>query len=93
VALVNDQLSVSGSEFVTAMAQPAGPFGSVVFGSVEGHGVRLEFFVDPETDRCAVHLFDMTAKKVLAEQVPAATFERAIEGYPWDAAIEALALT
>jgi hypothetical protein len=90
VVLVNDELSVSGSEFVTAMAQPAGPFGAVVFGSIEGHAVRLEFFVDPETDRCAVHLFDMTAKKVLAEQVPAATFEKAIEGYPWDAAIDAL---
>jgi hypothetical protein len=37
-----------------------------------------------------VHLFDMTAKKVLAEQVPAASFEKTIEAYPWDAAIDAL---
>jgi hypothetical protein len=92
VALVNEQLSVSGSEFLIAMAQPAGPFGAVVFGSVEGEAVRLEFAVDPVTDMCMVHLFDMTAKKILAERVTAPTFERAIESYPWEAAIAALNL-
>ncbi len=39
---------------------------------------------------CAVHLFDMTTKKVFAERVAAPTFEKAIEGYPWAAAIDML---
>jgi hypothetical protein len=82
VALVNEQLSVSGWEFLVAMAQPAGPFGAVVFGSIEGEAVRLEFAVDPVTDACMVHLFDMTAKNILAERAAASTFESAIEGYP-----------
>ena len=93
VALINAQLTQSGAEFVTSMAQAAGPFGAVVFGTIEDHGVRLEFFIEPATNMCAVHLFDMTTKKVLAERVTAPTFEKAIEGYPWDAAIDTLALT
>ena len=93
VALINAQLAHSGAEFVTSMAQPAGPFGAVVFGSINDHAVRLEFFIDPATSMCAVHLFDMTTKKVFAERVAAPTFEKAIEGYPWGAAIDMLGNT
>ncbi|ANP74899.1 hypothetical protein PA27867_3993 (plasmid) [Cryobacterium arcticum] len=92
VELINAQLTQCGAEFVTSMAQPAGPFGAVVFGSIEGHGVRLEFFIEPATNMCAVHLFDMTAKKVLVERVTAPTFPEAIEAYPWDVAINTLDL-
>ena len=90
VALINAQLAQSGAEFVSSMAQPAGPFGAVVFGSIDNHAVRLEFFIEPATTMCAVHLFDMTTKKVFAERVAAPTFEKAIEGYPWAAAIDML---
>ncbi|WP_035880582.1 hypothetical protein [Cryobacterium sp. MLB-32] len=93
VALINAQLAQSGAEFATSMAQPAGPFGAVVFGSIDDHGVRLEFFIDPATNMCAVHLFDMTTKKVLADRVAALTFEKAIEGYLWAAAIDMLGNT
>lgn len=92
VELINAQLTQCGAEFVTTMAQPAGPFGAVVFGSIEDHGVRLEFFIEPGTNMCAVHLFDMTAKKVLAERVTAPTFHEAIDAYPWDVAINTLDL-
>lgn len=93
VELINAHLDQSGAEFVTAMAQAAGPFGAIVFGSIEDHSVRLEFSADPATNTCAVQLFDMTAKQVLAERVAAPTFEAAIEAYAWNAAIDALSLT
>ncbi|TFD06316.1 hypothetical protein [Cryobacterium sp. TMT1-66-1] len=93
VALINAQLAQSGAEFVTSMAQPAGPFGAVVFGSIDDHAVRLEFFIEPATTMCAMHLFDMTTKKVFVERVAAPTFEKAIEGYPWAAAIDMLGNT
>lgn len=92
VELINAQLTQSGAEFVTSMAQPAGPFGAVVFGSIEDHSVRLEFFIEPTTNMCAVHLFDMAAKKVLVERVTAPTFAEAIEAYPWDVAMNVLDL-
>ncbi|WP_146069315.1 hypothetical protein [Cryobacterium sp. Y11] len=90
VDLINARLSQIGAEFVTAMARPAGPFSAVVFGSIEDHGVRLEFFTDPSTNMCAVHLFDMNTKKVLAERATAPTFLEAITAYPWDIAMDAL---
>ena len=93
VALVNAQLTQSGVEFVTSMAQAAGPFGAVVFGSIDGHAVRLEFSVEPATNRCAVLLFDMTAKEVLAARASAQSFPEAIEAYSWAAAIDRLALS
>jgi hypothetical protein len=93
VELINAHLDQSGAKFVTAMAQPAGPFGALVFGSIEDHSVRLEFSADPVTNTCAVQLFDMTTKKVLADRVAAATFPEAIAAYPWDGAINSLALT
>jgi hypothetical protein len=93
VELINAHLTQSGSEFVTAMAQPAGPFGAVVFGSIEDHSVRLEFSTDPATNTCSLNLFGMTARRVLAERVTAPTFPEAIEAYPWAAAMDALDAT
>jgi hypothetical protein len=90
VALINSQLTQSGAEFVTSMAQPAGPFGAAVFGSIDDHAMRLEFFTEPATNLCAVHLSDMTTKKVFAKRVAAPTCEKAIQGYPWPAAIDML---
>lgn len=90
VDLVDAQLALNGDKFVTALAQPAGPFAAIVFGSIEDRVVRLEFFIEPSTDMCSVRLFDMTTKKILAEQVTAPTFATAIADYPWDVAIDAL---
>lgn len=92
IELINVHLGQGGAEFITAMAQPAGPFGVLVFGSIEDHSVRLEFFADPATSTCSVQLFDMATKKVLADRVAAATFPEAIAAYIWDAAIDALTL-
>lgn len=93
VELINTHLAQSATEFVTTMAQPAGPFGAVVFGSIEDHGVRLEFSANPATNTCAVQLFDMAKKKVLADRVEAPTFPDAINAYPWNAAIDAIDFT
>lgn len=90
VELIKAHLARSGAEFVTSPAQPAGPFGVVVFGSIEDHHVRLEFSADPATNTCVVQLFDLTAKKVLGERVEAPTFQEAIEIYPWTAVIDSL---
>ena len=90
VTLVNAQLNQHGAEFVSSMAQAAGSFGAVVFGSIDGHSVRLEFTVEPSYNGCVVHLFDMSAKEVLAERALAPTFEGAIESYPWAVALHAL---
>jgi len=92
VELVNVQLAQLGAEFRTSLAKPMGPFSAVVFGSIEDHAVRLELFTEPTTDMCAVQLFDMSAKKVLAERVAASTFDESIELYPWVDAIDALTL-
>lgn len=72
------------------MAQPAGPFGAVVFGSVEDHGVRMDFSTDPATNMCALSVFDMAEKEVLAERVTAPTFPEAIEAFAWSIAIDEL---
>ncbi|WP_035880143.1 hypothetical protein [Cryobacterium sp. MLB-32] len=93
VALVNAQLTQSGAEFVTYTAQAAGPFGAIVFGSIDGHRVRLEFSVDPATNTCAVQLFDLALKEVLAERTLAPTFGEAIESYAWAGVSDSLALT
>ena len=90
--VVNVQLAHVGSEFATAMSKPTGPSGAVVFGSVEGHGVRLDFFIEPVFDTCAVQLCDQSTKEVLAERTTARTFNEAINAYPWTAAIAALNL-
>ncbi|WP_133163814.1 hypothetical protein [Cryobacterium zongtaii] len=91
VHLVNAQLALIGAEFVTSMAKPAGPFSAVVFGSIDGHPVRLDFSTDPATGMCTVLL--VSKKEVLAEGCPAQTFEEAIESYGWAAAIDLLAPT
>lgn len=74
------------------MAQPSGPFGAVVFGSIDGHAVRLDFFIEAGTGSCAVHLFDLAGKNVLVELVTASTFEESIEAYPWNPALDTLDL-
>ena len=108
VRLVNAELALIGTEFVLAMSKPAGPFSSVVFGTIEGHHVRLHFHTEPATDMCSVLLVRTglmahpgldgsttadTAGELpeLPEQSIARTFDKAIEGYPWAAAVEAVA--
>ncbi|POH71410.1 hypothetical protein C3B59_00815 [Cryobacterium zongtaii] len=90
VALINAQLTQNGSEFVASMTQPAGPFGVVVFGSIEGEPVRLALSVNAATDMCAVGLSNLVSKEILSERA-APTFEEAIEAFPWAAALDALA--
>ncbi|TFD78860.1 hypothetical protein [Cryobacterium psychrophilum] len=101
--LVNAQLALFGAEFVSAMAKPAGPFGAVAFGSIDGHRVRLDFHVEPATGMCIVLmartalttstvLMANTEAEDLAERSSASTFEEAIEAYPWAAALETLEL-
>ncbi|MGY4856847.1 hypothetical protein [Cryobacterium sp. AP23] len=90
VELVKVQVARAGAEFVTSAAQPAGPFGVVVFGSIEDHPVRLEFSADPARNTCVVQLFDMRTKMVLGERVSGPIFPAAIEAYAWGRAIDAL---
>ena len=103
VHLVNAQLALLGAEFVSAMAKPAGPFGAVAFGSIDGHRVRLDFHVEPATGMCIVLmartalttstvLMANTETEDLPERSSASTFEEAIEAYPWAAALETLEL-
>ena len=89
VHLVNAQLALIGADFVTAMAKPTGPFSAVVFGSIDGHQVRLDFSTEPETGMCAVFLESKT--KTMPGRGAAPTFEAAIQQYPWTAALDALA--
>jgi hypothetical protein len=90
VHLVNAQLAPIGAEFVTSMAKPTGPFSAVVFGSIDGHHVRLHFSTEPATGMCVVVLAGK--ETALPAANAAATFEEAIESYSWAAAIDALAL-
>jgi hypothetical protein len=89
VHLVNAQLDINGAEFVTGMAKPTGPFSVVVFGSIDGHHVRLTFSTEPATGMCAVAL---VSKDALGDRSAAQSFEEAIATYPWGAAIDALSL-
>jgi hypothetical protein len=88
VHLVNAQLDLIGAEFVTGMTKPTGPFSVVVFGSIDGHHVRLTFSTEPATGMYTVVL---VSKEALGDRSAARTFEEAIEAYPWGAAIDALA--
>jgi hypothetical protein len=88
VHLVNAQLALIGAEFVTGMAKPTGPFSAVVFGSIDGHHVRMDFSTEPATDMCVVVL--VGKEESLPARSAAPTFERAIEAYSWAAAIDAL---
>ena len=97
VHLVNAQLALLGAEFESAMGKPAGPFGAVAFGSIDGHRVRLDFHVEPATGMCIVlmartALTTKTETEELPERSAAPTFEEAIEAYPWAAALETLEL-
>ncbi|WP_159600037.1 hypothetical protein [Agromyces humi] len=93
VGMVNQRLANNGTEFLSASEMPVGPFGTSVFGTIKGRPVRLDFVINPENDRRAVHLFDVRTKQPLAERLMAATFEEAIDDYPWTATIAALVLT
>ena len=91
VQLVNVELALIGAEFMRAMAKPTGPFSSVVFGTIDGHSVHLDFLTDPATDLCAV-LMVSTEIETLPGQSAAPTFEEAIQAYPWAVAVDALEL-
>ena len=54
VHLVNAQLALVGAEFVTSVAKPTGPFSAVVFGSIDGHSVRLNFSTENPRPACAL---------------------------------------
>lgn len=90
VHLVNSQLALIGTEFVSTMTKPTGPFSTVVFGTVEGLHVRLDLSTDPATGMSAVLL--VSRKEPLTDRSAAPTFEEAIDAYPWAAAIDALTL-
>jgi hypothetical protein len=90
VHLVNVQLALIGAEFVTGMIKPTGPFGVVVFGSIDDHRVRLDFSTEPATGMCVVSL--VGKEEALPDRSAAPTFEGAIQAYPWAAAIDTLAL-
>lgn len=90
VHLVNAQLALIGAEFVTGMAKPTGPFSAVVFGSIDGHHVRLDFSTEPTTGMCVVVL--VSKEDTLPDRIAAPTFEGAIEAYPWAASIDTLVL-
>ena len=92
VQLVNVELALIGAEFMRAMSKPTGPFGSVVFGTIDGHSVHLDFLTDPATDMCAVLLVS-TEVDALPGQSEAPTFEEAIQAYPWAVAVDALELS
>jgi hypothetical protein len=87
VHLVNAQLALIGAEFATAMIKLTGPFSAVVFGSVDGRHLRLDFSTEPATGMCSVLLVGAEA---LGDRSTARTFEEAIERCPWGAAIDAL---
>ena len=91
VQLVNVELALLGAEFVPAMSKPAGPFSSVVFGTIDGHSVHLDFLTEPATDMCAVLLVS-TEVEALPDRSAAPTFEEAIQAYPWAVAVDALEL-
>ena len=97
VQLVNAQLALIGAEFESARGKPAGPFGAVAIGSIDGHNVRLDFHVEPATSMCTVlmvrtALATKTETEELPERSAAPTFKEAIEAYPWAAALETLEL-
>ncbi|SEO09615.1 hypothetical protein [Cryobacterium luteum] len=89
VHLVNTEPALIGAEFVPAMAKPIGPFSSIMFGTIDGHAVHLDFLTNPATDMCAVRLVSQEVD-ALPDRSAAPTFEDAIQGYPWAIAVDAL---
>jgi hypothetical protein len=90
VHLVNAQLALIGAEFITSMVKPAGPFSAVVFGSIDGHHLRLDFSTEPATGMCVVAL--ASKNEALSDRSAASTFEGAIEAYPWSKATDILGM-
>jgi hypothetical protein len=90
VHLVNGQLQPIGAEFITATTKPTGPFSAVVYGTIDGHRVHLDFSTEQGTNMCVVAL--VSREGALPEPSAAPTFEKAIEAYSWAAAIDAPAL-
>lgn len=91
VQLVNVELALIGAEFMRTMSKPTGPFSSVVFGTIDGNSVHLDFLTDPATDLCAVLLVSAETESLPAQSA-APTFEEAIRVYPWAVAVDALEL-
>ena len=89
IELVNAQLAHDATMFRTAMGKHTGPFSEAVYGYIEGHPFRLDFFVDPRTDWLSVSAFDQRKRQVIAEPVMAVSWAEAIEVYPWTAALAA----
>ena len=89
VLLVNVELALIGAEFVKTMAKSTGPFSAIVFGSIDGHPVRLDFLTGPAT--CTGLLVSKEAEELPGPSA-APTFEEAIQAYPWAAAVDALEL-
>jgi hypothetical protein len=85
---VNVQLALIGAEFVTIMAKPTGPFSAVVFGSIDGHRVRLDFLTEPATGLCSVVVAGK--EEALAGRGAAPTFDAAIQTHHWAAVLNAL---
>jgi hypothetical protein len=75
---------------VTATTKPTGPFSAVVYGTIDGHRVHLNFSTEQGTNMCVVAL--VSKEEALPKPSAAPTFEKAIEAYSWAAAIDALAL-
>lgn len=88
VHLVNAQLALIGAKFVTDMANSTGPFSAVVFGSIDGHHVRLDFSTDPATGVCVVIL--VSKEESLPDRSATPTFVEAIYAYPWEPALDCL---
>ena len=91
VQLVNVELALIGAEFMRTMSKPTGSFSSMVFGTIDGHSVHLDFLTDPATDMCAVLLVS-TEVEALPARRAAPTFEEAIQAYPWAVAVDTLEL-
>lgn len=89
VHLVNVELALIGAEFVKTMAKSTGPFSAIVFGSINGRPVRLDFLTGPAT--CTVLLVSKNAEELPGSSA-APTFEEAIQAYPWAVVIDALGL-
>ncbi len=89
VELVNGELALIGAEFVPGMSEPTGPFSSVVFETIDGHFVHLDFLTESATDLCAVLLVSKELEDLPA-QSEAPTFEEAIQAHPWAVAVDAL---
>jgi len=88
VHLVNARLAPLGAEFVTGTTRLTGPFGAVVYGSIDDHLVHLEFSTEPATNLCLI--VAVSDRESLPGRNAGPTFEKAVETYPWAAVLDAL---